>query len=111
MPRRLDSIYVGQTEAEENVSNGRQGSVRLVESVTRLEGWMTFTEAGDLLGYTKQGFHRLVFYSPNNPFDVTADVRGIGEKPIMLVREEAVRAEKGRRDRIAADQKNTDRPK
>ncbi len=75
----------------------------VVESVKRLEGWMTFTEAGDLLGYTKQGFHRLVFESPNSPFDVDTDVRGVGEKPIMVIRTEVVKAEKDRRERLAAE--------
>jgi len=77
--------------------------VKTVTSVKRLEGWMTFAEAGEILGLQKQGVHRAVFDSSFTSFNVDDDVRGVGEKPIMLVREEAVWAEKARRDQVAAE--------
>jgi len=61
-----------------------------VTAVKRLEGWMTVGEAADQLGYSKQGLHRLIFESPNNPFDLERDVRGVGDKPLILLRDSAV---------------------
>lgn len=67
-----------------------EDSLVSVDEVKRLEGWLTFEEAGDVLGYRKQGIHRLVFESPNNPFDPATDIRGVGARPLMLLREAAV---------------------
>ncbi len=67
-----------------------------VEEVRRLEGWYTFEEAGEILGYSKQGIHRLVFESPRSPFNAEEDVRGVGARPLMLLRKEAVERVKGR---------------
>ncbi len=67
-----------------------------IEEVRRLEGWLTFEEAGEVLGYSKQGIHRLVFESPNSPFNPDTDVRGVGARPLMLLREAAVLEVKGR---------------
>lgn len=64
----------------------------VIEEVRRLEGWMTFQEAADALGYTKQGFHRLVFHSPFSPFNPDEDIRGVGDRPLMIIRTAAVEA-------------------
>lgn len=67
-----------------------------IEEIKRLEGWFTFEEAGEVLGYSKQGIHRLVFESPNSPFEPDKDVRGVGGRPLMLLREDAVNRVKTR---------------
>ncbi len=68
-----------------------------VSAVKRLEGWVTLGEAADELGYSKQGLHRLIFESEANPFDIDNDVRGIGDRPMILIRTTAVEAMKERR--------------
>ncbi len=75
---------------------GRSSLAASIEEIKRLEGWYTFEEAGAVLGYTKQGIHRLVFESANCPFDPDTDIRGVGARPLMLLREEAVLAVKAR---------------
>src|SRR5213083_1970621 len=67
-----------------------------VAAVKRLEDWMTLSEAGEVLGYSKQGLHRLIFESPNNPFDLENDVRGVGDKPLIVLRTAAVTAMRSR---------------
>lgn len=74
-----------------------------VDTVKRLEGWLSFEEAGAELGYSKQGMHRLVFESAHCPFNHDTDVRGVGGRPLMLLREEAVMAVKQRLDPDAAN--------
>ncbi len=58
--------------------------------IRKLEGWLTLTEAAERTGYTKQGIHRLVFDADPSPFDYETEVRGAGEKPLILLKEEAV---------------------
>ena len=81
-----------------------------VDQVKRLEDWMTFEEAGIELGYSKQGIHRLIFESASNPFDVENDVRGVGERPLMLIRKTAVMAVKERLDPDAKSGRSKIRP-
>lgn len=73
----------------------------VVEEVKRLEGWMTFTEAGKILGFSKQRMHHIVFSTRR--FNVSDDVRAIGERPTMLIRTSAVLAEQQRRQQEAAE--------
>jgi len=84
--------------AQKTQRNRKANPLVSIDSVKRLEGWLSFKEAGKELGYSKQGMHRLIFESPRSPFNVDADVRGVGERPLMLVREEAVMAIKARLD-------------
>lgn len=61
-------------------------------AVKSLEGWLTFAQAGALLGgYTKQGVNHMVFVS--RAFDFETEVRkvGEGERPVYLLKVEAVR--------------------
>lgn len=67
-------------------------------SIPRLEGWLTFPEAGELLGVTKQMVHKLVFKS--KVFDLRTDLRTVGDRPIYIVKEEKVRALKERRGNL-----------
>lgn len=68
-----------------------------MDKVRRLETHFTMSEAAEFLGYSRNGLHRLVFYSPNSPFD-DDDVRAIGpeEKPQYLLSKVKVRALKQR---------------
>lgn len=58
-----------------------------------------------MLGYSKQGMHRLVFESPRSPFNPDTDVRGVGDRPLMLLREGAVDAVRQRLDPTATNGK------
>lgn len=73
----------------------------MIDEVRRLEGWMTFSDAAQMLGMTNQGMHRLVFNSAVQRFDVDRDVRAVGDRPLMIVRTVAVEAELQRRQAIA----------
>ena len=54
--------------------------------VRQLEGWVTFPEAAEALGISKQGMHKLVFESPNAPFTSSEVKRlGAGPKPVYLL--------------------------
>src|SRR2546430_2363621 len=64
----------------------QKGRAVVTEGVKKLEGRATFQEAADRLGYTKQGVHRLVWQSPNNPFNPDTDIRTVGDRPLLLVR-------------------------
>lgn len=57
--------------------------------IKRLEGWMTFEEAGSALGISKQRVHKLVWDAA--AFD-TEDIRGVGARPLWLLRTSAVKA-------------------
>lgn len=63
--------------------------------IPKLKDWMTFPEAARALGISKQMIHKMVFIL--DLFDVSEDVRKIGEKPIYVVRETAVLALKEER--------------
>lgn len=73
-----------------------------VTNITPLEGWLTLTEAGQVWGVTKQGAFRIVFESPNSAINVERDVRGVGER-ILVIRTAAVNREKKRRDALAQE--------
>lgn len=63
--------------------------------VPKLEDWLTFPDAGRILGVSKQMIHKMVFTL--GLFDVKNDIRSVGEKPIYVVREKAVLALKEKR--------------
>lgn len=73
----------------------------VIEEVKRLEGWMTFTEAGKILGFSKQRMHHVVFSTRR--FNVSDDVRAVGERPTMLIRTSVVLAEQQRRQQEAEE--------
>lgn len=56
--------------------------------IPKLEGWLSFPEAAEELGLSKQMVHKMVFVL--GIFDIAKDVRSIGEKPIYVVRESKV---------------------
>lgn len=62
--------------------------------VPRLEGWITFPEAADILHVTKQMVHKMAFGRKR----LLLTVRSIGDKPIYVVKEEEVRALHKRRE-------------
>lgn len=64
--------------------------------VPRLEGWLTFPEAADELGVTKQMVHKMAFGSK----PVLRIVRRVGDKPIYVVDEKEVLALKKRRQEL-----------
>ncbi len=70
-------------------------------NIKPLEGWLSITEAGKAWGLTKQGAFRAIFESPNSAINVDKDVRGIGER-VLVVRESAVKRETRRRQALAA---------
>ncbi len=72
-----------------------------VVEIQRLAGWMSLHEAGVFLGIeSKQGMHRIVWDACE--FDFDKDVRSVGERPIYVIRESAVKALKKRREKAAA---------
>lgn len=68
------------------------------EEIPKLEGWLSVPEAAFKLGVSKQMIHKMVHTL--NLFDKTKDVRRLGEKPMYILREEAVVALKERRGTI-----------
>lgn len=56
--------------------------------VPRLEGWLTFPEAGDRLNVSKQMIHKMAF----GPKRLLLTVRRVGDKPIYVVEEKEVNA-------------------
>lgn len=68
----------------------------MTAAIRRLEGWMTYPEAAERLGYRKQGFHQLV-NSSYSPFDPDTDLRCVGKGKVLLVRTAAVDEEVSRR--------------
>jgi len=72
----------------------------MTETVKRLEGWLTFQEAANMLGLTKQGMHQAVFNAARRRFDINDDIRAVGDKPIWVIRESAVLAERDRRSQV-----------
>lgn len=56
--------------------------------IPRLEDWLSIPEAADKLGVSKQMIHKMIHSL--NVFDLTKDVRKIGEKPMYILREAAV---------------------
>lgn len=59
--------------------------------VKQLPGWVTFPEAAEKLGMSKQGLHKLVFGSPNKPFTSEEVKRlGTGPKPVYLLKQDAL---------------------
>lgn len=58
-----------------------------MKGVKKLEGWMTFHEAGQLLGVSRQGFHKMIEKQQLIPLD---SIREIGDKTSYIVRTEAV---------------------
>lgn len=61
--------------------------------VPRLEGWITFPEAAEILSVTKQMIHKMAF----GPKPVLRIVRRVGDKPIYVVDETEVLTLKKRR--------------
>lgn len=62
--------------------------------VPRLEGWLTFPEAGEVLGISKQMVHKLAF--PASGKSAFSTVRAVGDRPMYLVKEEEVEEYKNR---------------
>lgn len=62
--------------------------------IPRLEGWLTFPEAGEILDVTKQMVHKMAFGRRR----LLLTVRRVGDKPIYVVKEEEVLALKLRRE-------------
>ena len=63
----------------DNVQDGSDPSTEEVKKmldVRQLEGWVTFPEAAEALGISKQGMHKLVFESPNAPFTSSGGCTG-----------------------------------
>lgn len=63
--------------------------------VKRLEGWLSFPEAAEVLGVSKQMIHKMVFSS--GLFNLETEVRSVGDRPIYVVDEKKVRALKATR--------------
>ncbi len=80
--------------------------VQQVTEIRRLEGWLTLKEAAEVLGYSTQGLHRVIFLSPHSPFDLDKDVRGVGEKPLLVIREAKVHEVLAKRRRPVEDDLN-----
>lgn len=55
--------------------------------VPKLKGWLTFPEAGTILGVSKQMIHKMAFLTEP---PVLKTVRSIGDRPIYIVSEEEV---------------------
>ncbi len=78
------------------MSDPANPDVEIVElEIPRLPGYMSMSEAGKILGvFSKQGIHRLIFESgeftiTDNP--QTSEVFAVGERPMYVVKSEAVR--------------------
>jgi hypothetical protein len=77
--------------------------IAVVTEVGKLPGWLTMPEAGEILGVTKQMVHSLVFNASPSPFDKESEVRHVGDKPVYLLSEDAVRRVAAERKKVQAD--------
>jgi len=73
----------------------------MIAEIKRLEGWMTFGEAADELSLSRQRVHKMVW---DEQEFASEDIRAIGDRPLYVLRAEAVLAKRRERERRAAEQ-------
>ncbi len=72
------------------------------KEIPRLEDWLSIPEAALELGVSKQMVHKMI--NTLDVFDYERDVRKVGDKPMYLVRESAVKALKKSRDGVNVEE-------